>query len=58
MADTEELGKMLDNLIDNKGEQAEVHFHDYLQGKMQEVIHGDVDIPDDSDTTTRKKENG
>ncbi len=51
MADTEELGKMLDNLINNKSEQAEVHFHDYLQGKMQEVVHGDVELSDDSDTT-------
>jgi len=58
MADTEELGKMLDNLIDNKGEQAEVHFHDYLQGKMQEVIQGNTDITDDSNTTTRKNKNG
>ncbi len=58
MADTEELGKMLDNLIDNKGEQAEVHFHDYLQGKMQDAIHGNVELPDDSDTTTRKNKNG
>lgn len=47
MADTEQLSNMLDNLINDKGEQAEVHFHDYLQGKMQEVIHGDdvVEIP-------------
>ncbi len=51
MADTDQLGKMLDNLINKKGEQAEVHFHDYLQGKMQEVIHGDEDISDDTNTT-------
>jgi len=48
MADIETLGKVLDNLINDKGEQAEVHFHDYLQGKMQEVIHGDEEL----DTTT------
>ncbi len=51
MADTDQLGKMLDNLINNKGEQAEVHFHDYLQGKMQEVIHGDEEISDNANTT-------
>jgi len=44
MSDKEALSKMLDNLINNKGEQAEVHFHDYLQGKMQDVIHGDEEI--------------
>jgi len=51
MADTEQLSKMLDNLINNKGEQAEVHFHDYLQGKMQEVIHGDTEISDNEPET-------
>ncbi len=54
MADTKELSKMLDNLINNKGEQAEVHFHDYLQSKMQEVIHGDVELSDDSNTTNEE----
>jgi len=54
MADTEQLGKMLDNLINNKGEDAEVHFHDYLQGKMQEVIHGDTEISDNADTTNEE----
>jgi len=50
MADTEELSKMLDNLINDKGEQADVHFHDYLQGKMQEVIHGEVEQSEKPDT--------
>jgi hypothetical protein len=56
MADTKELGKMLDNLINNKGEQAQVHFHDYLQGKMQEVIHGDAEVPEEPDTTKNDEE--
>ena len=43
MADKEQLDKMLDSLVNDKGEQAEIYFHDYLQGKMQEVIHGEVD---------------
>lgn len=54
MADTEELGKMLDNLINDKGEQAEVHFHDYLQSKMQEVIHGDNEVTDDPNTNDKE----
>ena len=32
------LGNMLDNLINNKPEQAQVDFHDYLRTKMQDVI--------------------
>ena len=51
MADTEELSKMLDNLINDKGEQAEVHFHDYLQGKIQDALHGEVEQTEQPDTT-------
>ncbi len=53
MSDNEQLDKMLDNIIDNKDEQAEIHFHDYLQGKMQEVLHGEV--PTDDDNTNDEK---
>lgn len=38
MADKEKLRDMLDNLIDDKGEQAQVDFHDFLGGKMKEVL--------------------
>lgn len=38
MADTDKLKDMLDNLINDKPEQAQVDFHAYLQDKMQEVI--------------------
>ncbi len=55
MADTEELGKMLDNLINDKGEQAEINFHDYLQDKMQNIIHGDDEVHDDTTDNTGKK---
>lgn len=42
MADTERLRAMLDNIIDDKGEEAQVDFHAYLQDKMQEVLGGEV----------------
>jgi len=54
MADTEQLSKMLDNLINKKDEQAQVHFHDYLQGKMQEVIHGDEEVSEEPDNSITK----
>lgn len=38
MSDNEKLQNMLDNLINNKPEQAQVNFHDYLQDKMQSVM--------------------
>lgn len=50
MSDNEQLDKMLDNIMDDKDEQAEINFHDYLQGKMQEVLHGV--IPDAQDEET------
>lgn len=50
MAETEKLRNMLDNLIKNKPEQAQVDFHDYLQGKMQDVVSPvDIEEPAESD---------
>lgn len=42
----EQLKTMLDNIIADNNEQAEVAFHQYLQDKMQEKIHG-VEVEDD-----------
>jgi len=50
MSEKEQLDKMLDNIIKDKGEQAEVHFHDYLQGKMQDVLYGAADEADEAKT--------
>ena len=41
MADREKLSSMLDALINNKPEEAQIAFHDYLGGKMKEEIHGE-----------------
>lgn len=50
MAETDKLRNMLDNLINDKSDQAQVDFHDYLQGKMQEVVKGTPEKPaDDKD---------
>ena len=50
MADTDKLKNMLDNLIKDKPEQAQVDFHDYLQGKMQDVVKPDnADEPAEGD---------
>lgn len=38
MSDKEQLRNMLDNIINDKAEDAQVNFHSYLQGKMQEVL--------------------
>jgi len=53
MSDNEQLDKMLDNIMDDKPEQAEIEFHNYLQGKMQEVLHGT--IPDEQEKTNNEK---
>lgn len=50
MAEKDKLRNMLDNLIKDKPEQAQVEFHDYLQGKMREVVSPvDVEEPAESD---------
>jgi len=54
MADTEKLRNMLDNIIDDKNEQAQVDFHDFLSSKMREVIG--VDAATDTNTTTDTNE--
>lgn len=41
MPDKQELENMLANIIDDKSEQAQTHFHSYLQDKMREVMKGD-----------------
>ena len=38
MSQKENLQEMLDDLINNKPEQAETTFHSYLEEKMQDVV--------------------
>ena len=38
MADKEKLKNMLDNIINDKSEQAQVDFHDYLGDKMKDTL--------------------
>lgn len=39
MSDTDKLTNVLDNIIDQNAEQAQVNFHDYLRDKIQSVIN-------------------
>ena len=46
MADTDKLKDMLDNLINNKPEQAQTVFHAYLKDKLTGVLgHEKVEVP-------------
>ena len=46
MADKDKLKDMLDNLINNKPEQAQTVFHDYLKDKLTGVLgHEVVEVP-------------
>ena len=49
MADKEKIRDMLDNFIADKGEQAQVDFHDYLAPKMQEIMDAGKDTDTDTD---------
>lgn len=47
MADKEKLKDMLDAIIDDNSEKAEVDFHEYLGGKMRDAINPEVAVDDD-----------
>jgi len=38
MADTSKLRDMLDNIVDGNAEDAQIDFHEYLRGKMQDHL--------------------
>ena len=42
MADKSQLSDMLDALINDKSEEAQIAFHQYLGSRMREEIHGEV----------------
>jgi len=60
MADKKKLDDMLDALINKKDEQAEVHFHDYLEDKMKEVLNPgaevEADVKVDDEESEAKKD--
>ena len=54
MADKKKLDDMLDALINKNSEQAEVHFHDYLEDKMKEVLNPEDEVKvDDEESETK-----
>lgn len=49
--DKDKLRDMLDSLIDDNPEQAQVHFHSYLEDKMKEKVGSEQFTPSyDEDT--------
>lgn len=55
MADKEKLNDMLDSLIDDKDEQAQVHFHSYLEDKMKEVLGTKIEPEVDTEKSNDKE---
>lgn len=53
MADKDTLGDMLDNLVQNKPEEAQVNFHDYLQARVKEVLGKETEV--ESNTVSDKE---
>ncbi len=45
----EELRSFLDAMVDDNSEQAQVHFHSYLEDKMKNVINPQPDEVEDED---------
>lgn len=54
MSNGSKLNDMLDDLINQKPENAQVNFHDYLQGKMREVMGN---VPSNVVKNSDKQEN-
>lgn len=49
----EDLEKMLDAVVNSNNDEAEQHFHTFVQQKMKEVLHGNKDK--EVETTTNKE---
>ena len=49
MVDKAKLSDMLDALINDKPEEAQIAFHNYLGDKMKEEIHGEPESPPETD---------
>lgn len=47
----EELRSFLDNMIDDNTEQAQVHFHNYLEDRMKSIVNPQ-EIDDDAGSET------
>lgn len=50
MADKDKLRNMLDAIVDDNNDQAQVDFHGYLENKMREIINPAEEVKDDDDT--------
>ena len=52
MADKEKLGQMVDALINQNPEEAQVAFHTYLNQRVKEEIRGEpAEAPESTDNT-------
>jgi hypothetical protein len=49
MADNDKLRDMLDALIDDNSEKAQVDFHSYLSDKMKETLTGEEEPATEND---------
>lgn len=46
-----QLRDFLDSMVDGNQEQAQVHFHNYLEDKMKGIVNPQVDAEDDLEVT-------
>lgn len=53
MAEENALGNMLDNLVQDKPEEAQAVFHDYLQAKVKEILGKTTEV--ESNTASDKE---
>ena len=56
----EELRAFLDSMVDDNQEQAQVHFHNYLEDRMKSMVNPqmDVEVTDGDETGAADVEDG
>ncbi len=53
--DKDKIGQMVDALINNKPEEAQISFHDYLGSKMKDQLRGNEPEMEDEAKTEEDK---
>lgn len=53
--DKEELRNFLDSMVSDNSEQAQVHFHSYLEDKMRSIVNPTSDVESDEDDKSSDK---
>ena len=54
----EELRNFLDSMVDDNPEQAQVHFHNYLEDRVKGIVNPQVDVEISDEDSDSKEDEG